>query len=136
MPSLVEIPLNFVHVEWPTAEPFLAEAVKHSQGDLTVGQLQADVGQGRAKLYKFFADDRATMGAMVIEIYNTRSARIAFILALGGRGVIRYDFMEQLRNSLRQYGVTRIEGVGRDSVVRLYARLGFQKKYTAFGVDL
>lgn len=136
MPKVVEIPQDFVHVEWPSSEAFLVEALKYSQGELEIHQLRADAAQGRIKMFKVFGDARETLGVVLVEFVNARHARMAFVLAIGGRGIVKPEMFEAFKAALRKHGATCLQGAGRDSIVRLYAPLGLRKKYTVFGADL
>lgn len=128
------VPTAFVHQQWADVKGFLAAALEHTE-DLTVEQLRADLGQNRASLYKV-VEETQVIGAIAVTFQNQRNARVAFVLAIGGTWIARPEGYEQFKLLLKQAGATRIAGVGRDSIVRLWERLGFKKKYTLFEVVL
>ena len=131
------VPTHFVHKVWPLVAPFLNAALTHSEasGEITLDQLRADLGQNRGALYTV-TKDGGLAGAISVTFQNQRNARVAFVTAIGGRGLLDRDAAAQFFELLRQAGATRVAGAGRDSIVRLWSRLGLKKKYTVFEGEL
>jgi hypothetical protein len=127
----------FVHQQWPHVAAYLEAALTHADasGEITIDQLRADLGQGRAALYRA-VDDGEVIGAAAVVFQNQRSARVAFVSAIGGVWIAQEGAFEQFAALLRQAGATRIAGAGRDSIVRLWSRFGLRKKYTVFEAAL
>lgn len=124
------VPTAFVHQQWADVEAFLAAALEHTE-DLTLEQLRADLGQNRAALYKA-VEETKVVGAAAVTFQNQRNARVAFVLAIGGTWLATPETFAQFVQLLKQAGATRLQGVGRDSIVRLWERFGLKKKYTLF----
>lgn len=129
------IPVKFAHQTWPKVEPFFAAALEHAHSGYTLEQLRADLGVGRKMLVGVFEESQL-IGALAITFMNRENVRVAFVSAIGGRGLVEPDAWEQLRELLKAEGATHIEGVGREAVSRLYHRIGFSKKYVVFGAEL
>lgn len=127
------VPTAFVHQQWASVAEHLDAALEHStaSGELTIEQLRADLGQGRAALYRA-VDGEKVVGAAAVVFQNQRNARVAFVVAIGGYWIAERGVFDQFTALLRQAGATRIAGAGRDSIVRLWSRFGLQKKYTVF----
>ena len=127
------VPTAFVHQQWASVAEHLDAALEHAtaSGELTIDQLRADLGQGRTALYRV-VDDGKVVGAVAVVFQNQRNARVAFVVAIGGRWIAKRCAFDQFIELLRQAGATRIAGAGRDSIVRLWSRFGLQKKYTVF----
>ena len=134
MQGVFLVPTNHVFQAWDSFEKYLADALVYAHGDITIDQLKADIGQGRATLCAFV--DEKPIGAAAIVFQNRRNSRVAFVLAIGGRGLLAPWCVEQFMALLKKEGATRVEGVGRDSIVRLWQRLGFRKKHTVFELAL
>ena len=117
--------------------PFLNAALTNPEasGDITLDQMRADLGQNRGALYTFVKDG-ALVGAASVTFQNQRNARVAFVTAIGGRGLADREAAAQFFELLRRGGATRVAGAGRDSIVRLWSRLGLKKKYTVFEGEL
>ncbi len=129
------VPHTMVHQSWGHVEPHLASALEHSQGDITIDQLRADLGQNRVALY-WAVDDGKVIGAAAVTFQNQRNARVAFVVAIGGRWIASKELAQQFFALLKSAGATRVSGVGRDSIVRLWERYGLRKKYTIFEAPL
>jgi hypothetical protein len=137
MITVHHVPTHFVHKEWPLVAPFLEAALTHSEasGEITLDQLRADLGQNRGALYTVVKDG-LLVGAASVTFQNQRNARVAFVTAIGGRGLADREAAAQFFELLRRGGATRVAGAGRDSIVRLWAQLGLKKKYAVFEGEL
>lgn len=129
--SIQLIPTAYVHQNWAAVEPFIDAASEWANGDFTVDQLRADLGQGRAFLY-CAKDGQSVTGAAVVAFQNGRNKRVAFVLSMGGRLIANQENFEQFAALLKQAGATHIGGAGRPSTVRLWSRFGFKEKSVLF----
>lgn len=131
------VPTTFVHQVWPDVCKFLDSALEEANAldEITTDQLRADLAQNRAALYKV-TDSNKTVGAIAVTFQNQRCARVAFVIAIGGRWIAKKEAFEQFVLLLKQAGATKIAGAGRDSIVRLWRRFGLQKKHTIFEATL
>lgn len=134
MKDVLLVPTQHVFQCWKDVEGYLSDALAFAQGDFTIEQLKADLGQGRAALYVVV--DTKVIGAIAVNFQNRHNSRVAFVLAIGGNWIANDWGMEKFTAVLKKAGVTHIEGVGRDSIVRLWRRFGFKKKYTVFDVAI
>lgn len=131
---LQAVPSNFVHQTWPKIEKWMTLAGSFS-GEYTLDQLKQDVFQGR-KLLVVVKDGDEYIGALAISFQNRPLHRVAHVNFIGGRLIITEDGLAQLKKICVERGATYLEGSGRDSICRLYRGLGFEKKYTVFGMSL
>ena len=125
------VPLAFVHQNWASVEPFITQASEWSNGDFTVDQLRADVGQGRAALY-WAKDGNVVSGAAIVSFQNGRNKRVAFVLSMGGHLITSQENFDQFVTLLKQAGATHISGSGRPSTGRLWSRFGFREKSVTY----
>lgn len=132
------VPLEWVNVVWPKVEPFFAKAAKHSDG-YSVENWKVLATQGNWLLLIAVAGESNICGAMLINFFNRPSARVAFVMALGGKLVVSKEMFEQLKAIVISRGATEIEGTVRGSVARLLrqnAYLGIKEKHRIVGVKL
>jgi hypothetical protein len=130
------VPLEWVNTVWPKVEPFFVEAVKHGD-DYNVEHLKVFAAQGSWLLLVFVAAESDIRGAMLVNFFNRPNARVAFIMAIGGKLVIRKETFEQFKAIVASRGATEIEGAVRGSVARLLRQnLGFKEKHRIVGVKL
>ena len=125
------VPTAFVHQHWALAEPHIAKAIEWANGDFTLDQLHADVGQGRAALY-WTKEGAEVLGAAVVSFQNNRNKRVAFVLAIGGNLMADQENFDQFAVLLKQAGATHVGGAGRPAIMRLWSRFGFKEKSILF----
>lgn len=134
--KLHAVALEWVPAVWPQAAVFLAPAIEHSRGDYSIAHAQALVAAGLWQLVVATDEEGTVRGAATLNYFNRPTARVAFVTALGGRGVVNRVVLEQLKVLAAQNGATCIEVAARESVARLLGRCGFKDKYTMLGVQL
>ena len=130
------VPMEWVNNVWPNVEPFFVEAAKHGD-DYSVEQLKVFATQGSWMLLVMVNDDNEITGGMLINFFNRPNARIAFVIAIGGKLISTQELFEQLKRIVTAHGATEIEGAARESVARLWRQhFGFKEKYRIVGVKL
>lgn len=131
-----EVPFEFVNRVWPLAESFIAQSVKHSNGELTLQEEQINVIRGIDVLYIALDADGQPQGAATVNYFNRTDNRVALVTNIAGKFLADKDTFSQFCDLLRARGATCIEGSVRDSLLRLWARLGAQKKTTMIQIPL
>ncbi len=134
--KLKTVPVEWVHRTWPLVEPMITEALKHSKGEATPTNALQYLSQGQWILIVVVDDDEHIHGAITMEVFNRPDARVAFITSIGGKLISNQDTFAQLKAIAASMGATALEGAARESVARLWSRLGFEEKYRIVGVKL
>lgn len=126
----------YVNQTWPMVEPFIEEAMQKG-GDFpawaqnyTTAHVQVFVTAGTWLLLVAVDDDETVKGACTISFINYPLHRVAFVTAIGGRLISSQETFAQLKAILKAYGATKIQGYGRDSIVRLWSRYHFEPRNT------
>jgi hypothetical protein len=112
---------------WPDVEKYIKSALDTGFGELDEHQARMMVAKGMAELFIAQEGDRI-VAACLVEFANYPNYRAANIIAIGGRGVIKYwdDFKEWMRMG----GASYVEGHCHESVARLWGqKLGMEKTY-------
>ena len=125
------VPKSLVHRVWPDVEKFISDALQYAGDDYTLEQVRANIARGEWLLV-IASSDGVLRGAAVVNIYNMPNYRVAFVVAIGGRLISSKETFGQFTGILKSFGADRVQGVGRDSIVRLWSRYGFQERYTLF----
>ena len=134
--KLEVVPTDLVNIVWSKVEPFLKEAAKHGD-DYTVDQIRVFATQGAWLLIVVVNEQNNICGALIVNFFNRPNARVAFIMAIGGKLISTPDTFEQLKAILVSRGATEIEGAARKSVARLWRQsFGFKEKHMIVGVKL
>ncbi len=129
------VDIGHIHRLWPAVESFIASALEHSKGEYTVDQVKTLVVTGQWMLV-VAVDDAGVQGAATVSMFNRPNDRVAFVTAIGGRLVGDADTFGKLKVLLAGYGATYIEGAARESIARLWRRIGFEEKYRIVGVKI
>jgi hypothetical protein len=120
---------------WPLVEPFLSEALNSSTDfpdwyqNYNIHHLQMFLTNG-AWLLVVAIDDDKICGACTVSFVNYPIHRVAFVTAIGGKLISNADTFNQLKLLLKQRGATKIQGYGRESIVRLWKRYDFEPRLT------
>ena len=131
------IPVEGIETFWSEVEPFIARSCEESLGDLPLIELKEKLLVGEWTLIVVYELDTAKIeGAVVVHIYNRVNDKVAFVTAIGGLFITNEYSFERLKELLRVFGATCIEGNVRDSVLKLLSKLGFEKKSTTIKYTL
>lgn len=132
------------HVQqvWPMVQPFIEEAMEKG-GDFpdwaasyNVSHIQAFLTAGQWLLLVATDEENKVHGAATVSFINYPLHRVAFVTAIGGKLISSKDTFEQLRALLKLRGATKIQGYGRESIVRLWKRYNFEPRNTLVEVLL
>lgn len=127
---------NYVQQVWPMVKPFIEEAMTKG-GDFpdwaqnyTVDHIQSFLTSGAWLLVVAADEDNQIHGATTISFINYPMHRVAFVTAIGGKLISSQETFEQFKALLKLRGATKIQGYGRDSIVRLWKRYDFEPRNT------
>jgi hypothetical protein len=120
---------------WPDVEPFLSDALNSSTDfpdwyqNYNIHHLQMFLTNGAWLLVVAIEDDKIC-GACTVSFVNYPIHRVAFVTAIGGKLISNANTFNQFKLLLKQRGATKIQGYGRDSIVRLWKRYDFEPRLT------
>lgn len=123
------VPLSTVHAVWPLAEDFIKSGLEWGEDDYTIDQAKAFVSRGDWMLL-VAVEENSVLGAAVVHVYNMPNYRTAFVVSIGGKLVSNADTFAQMCAILKQFGASRVQGVARESIARLWKRYGFRERYS------
>ena len=104
--------------------------------DYTVDHIRQFLASGQWLLLVAVDETKAVHGACAVSFINYPLHRVAFVTAIGGKLISNQDTFEQLKAILKNYGATKIQGYGRESIVRLWKRYKFEPRNTLVEVLL
>jgi hypothetical protein len=123
-------PLNvaYLHQHWEEVAKYLNPALELSGvEEFTVDQLKVYILNGNWTLFVVVEEDKLC-GAVVVAFSNYPNHRVAFVVAIGGKFISSRETFEKFKVALKNMGATKIQGGARESVARLWNRLGFKHK--------
>jgi len=125
--KILRIPPDQIAQRWQEIAPFIEDSLAHSGGDFTIDQVKVYVSSGQWLTLGVFGEKM--LGVIVVQFSNMPNDRVAFITAIGGKNITNSDTFNQFQAILKAHGATKIQGGVRESVARLWRRLGFSQRY-------
>jgi hypothetical protein len=113
---------------WQVIAPFIENSLAHSGEDFTLDQVRLYLSSGQWLTLGVF-DGYDMLGVIAVQFSNMPNDRVAFITAIGGKNITNSDTFNQFQTILKSHGATKIQGGVRESVARLWRRLGFSQRY-------
>jgi hypothetical protein len=121
---------NHVYMMWPVLEPFFKRSEEFGAGDSTVDQIKTSLAKNYHILFVVTDDEQnnEVIGAFAVELINYTNHRVAHTVAMGGRGILDKETIEQYETWARLQGCTKIRAWAKDAQARLYRmKMGLEK---------
>ncbi len=121
---------------WPQVAVFLEEALTSSPEfpdwypNYNIHHVQVFLTSGAWLLLVAVDESGVIHGACTVSFINYPLHRIAFITTIGGKLISSRGTFEQLKQILKQRGATKIQGLARESIARLWKRYDFEPRLT------
>lgn len=127
--NIQPVPVQLVNQIWDKVEPFIKNASdKAGMTEYTVEQIKVYLVLGDWMLLVATDENKEIHGAATINFINYPGDRVAFVTAIGGKLVSSPETFAQMSNIFKANGATKIQGLARDSIARLWKRFGFEEK--------
>ena len=120
---------DFVAQRWDEVKDYIASALVYAENDYSLDQVKVFLVNNSWLLLGVY-DDNVIKGAITVSFIGMPNDRIAFITTIGGKHISNPEAYKEFIYILKQYGATKIQGGARESVARLWRRLGFRERYT------
>ncbi len=136
------VDINYVNQVWPFVKDYLEDALTKGNDApdwsdcYNLHHVQGFVTSGIWMLLVASDEEGKIHGAATVSFAIYPIHKVAFITLIGGRIIANRDTFEQLKAVLRQRGATKVQGYGRESIVRLWKRFGFEPRTTLMEVQL
>ena len=132
----------YVNQTWPLVESFIKDALDKG-GDFptwadnyTLEHIRVFVTSGTWLLLVAMDEQAKVHGACTVSFINYPLHRVAFVTAIGGKLISNEETFTQLKQILKAYGATKIQGYGRDAIVRLWSKYQFEPRNTLVEVQI
>ena len=135
MAALYEVGRHDVVKLWPQVEALLAMAFDVTSPEFSLDQLKTMIVAGQ-QILLVAAGENGIVGAATISPVYYPNETVAVVTCLGGRMVSDHKTFSQLRAWCETKSFTLIRGYVRESVSRLYHRLGFKETARVIDFDL
>lgn len=131
---------NHIQQVWPKVVDFIKSAVDKGTTEETRNYNEHHILQylTSGQWFLLVAVDEANdiHGACTVSFVNYPLHRIAFVTAIGGKLISNEDTFDQLKSICKQNGATKIQGYGREAIVKLWSRYGFEPRSTLVEIKI
>jgi hypothetical protein len=134
--KISHVDTNYVQQVWTRVKPFIEEAMTKggdfpdSAQNYTVDHIQSFLTSGAWLLIVAVDEENTIHGCATVSFINYPMHRVAFVTAIGGKLISNQETFDQLKALLKHRGATKIQGYGRDAIVRLWKRYNFEPRNT------
>lgn len=133
---------NYVAQVWPFVEAYLQEGLDKDDDTpewskcYNLSHVQGFITSGMWMLVVAVDETGGIHGAATVSFANYPMQRVAFVTLIGGKLISNQNTFEQFKLLLKQRGATKIQGYGREAIVRLWKRFGFEPRTTLVEVQI
>jgi len=127
--KLSHIPTHFVAQTWDKVAPFIANALEYAEDDYTLDQVKVYLSTGQWILIVAVNEKDEIVGCSTVCFYNYPNHRIAFVTTIGGKFISDSEIFNQFKVLLKSFGATKVQGAARESIARLWRRIGFKERH-------
>lgn len=123
------VPVQLVNQIWDKVESFIKSAEEKSGAtEYTAEQIKVYLVLGEWMLLVATDENKEIHGAATVNFINYPGDRVAFVTAIGGKLVSSPETFAQMSHIFKANGATKIQGLARESIARLWKRFGFEEK--------
>jgi hypothetical protein len=140
--SIRPVDVNYTQQTWPLVKSYLEDALTKGNdfpdwaACYNIDHVQQYVTAGQWLLLVAIDEQAQIQGACTVSFINYPLHRVAFVTCIGGKLISSQETFAQLKQILKSHGATKIQGSGRDSIVRLWKRYNFEPRNTLVEVLL
>jgi hypothetical protein len=129
------VSIEYITQIWSAVAPYVERALQYTD-DYNLDQVKVFLTTGSWVLLVAVDDLQQIHGVATVAFHNGVNDRTAIITTLGGKAVVNNNVFEQVLTILRRMGATRVQVYTRDSAIRLYQKVGLEKKATLMEIKL
>ena len=134
--SIRSVDVNHIQQSWHLVKGYLEDALTKGNdfpdwaACYNINHVQQYVTAGQWLLLVAVDEQNEIHGAGTVSFINYPLHRVAFVTCIGGKLISNHDTFAQLKQILKAHGATKIQGSGRDAIVRLWKRYDFEPRNT------
>ena len=121
---------------WPEFWSLELLEEKFGGSEYTTEQIKVYLVTGQMMLLVATDDHAEIHGAATVSFINYPNDRVAFVTAIGGKLVTSPETFAQMSDVFKANGATKIQGMAKEAVARLWKRFGFEEKAILVEVKL
>jgi hypothetical protein len=119
---------SYLHLYWDEIAKYLQPALDLSGvEEFNLDQMKVFIVNKQWTLF-VVEENSKICGAVVVCFSNYPNDLIAYVTAIGGKFISSRETSDKFKELLKSMGATKIQGGARESVARLWKRIGFTNK--------
>lgn len=127
--NIQPVATQFVNQVWADVEVFIKSAEEKSGAtEYNAEHIKMYLTSGQWMLVVAADEENKIHGAAAVNFINYPNDRVAFVTAIGGKLIANEETFAQLCALVKECGATKIQGMARESVARLWKRFGFEER--------
>jgi hypothetical protein len=128
--TVFQLNSDYLHLHWEEIAKYLQPALDlGGVEEFNLDQMKVFIVNKQWTL--FVVEDQGKIcGAVVVCFANYPNDLIAFVTAIGGKFISDKAISNEFKQLMKSMGATKIQGYARESVARLWKRIGFSNKQT------
>ena len=138
--QIAPVETTHVHVVWPKVAGFIKSAIDKGSSEefrnYNEHHIQSFLSEGKWLLLVAIDEQNEIHGACTVSFLNHPLHRVAFATTIGGKLISSKETFAQLKVICKHYGATKIQGYGRESIVKLWKRYDFEPVSTLVEVKI
>lgn len=120
---------------WSDVSKYIDAVIPYVYGEFTTQEIKERLDSKRYSLI-VFKDKQKLIGVIVFTTQIIAKKKSAFILIASGKNITTDLHWSELVTLFKKFGYVYVEAAMRDSTLRLWSSLGFEKKYNIAGVNI
>ena len=133
---LYQIRPNELPQVWPVAAPLLQKAIDIDPNEVTLEQVEYAVRTGKTFLLIWEEPGEGITGAVTVDFIDYPRRRVAHVNLMGGKGIVRDHVFEEAKQWMRSFGATTAQCWCKETLMRMYEKMGMQSAYHVMSIDL
>lgn len=130
----VEVVLD-VEPVWNDVVKYIDSTIPYVHDEFSTAEIKDKLLCGEYNLL-VIKNNTNIIGVIVFNTQIVAGKKTAFIVVTAGRHITTPTIWSELKMLLNNLGYVYIEAAMRDSTLRLWSKLGFEKKYNMAGVNI
>lgn len=135
--DLKVIPVELISTYWDQLSLFIEDALhKSDSNEYGMDAVQQYLESGTWTAIGFFDPESKMHGALTVTVLDYPNERVAFVTSIGGRELTNEANWQQLRDICKSAGCSKLQAYSRESVARLWKRIGFRNRAILVEADV
>jgi hypothetical protein len=121
---------------WPAAAPLLQKAIDLDPSEITIEQAEYAVRTGKSYLLVWLEPNQGITGAVTVDFIDYPRERVAHINLMGGKGIVKHDVLEEVKQWMRSMGATKAQCWAKGTLVKMYEKMGMENTHQVMRIKL